>query len=269
MTQHTDSFVLLPAVDVVGGQAVRLEQGKAGTEKSYGDPLAAALQWQEQGAQWLHFVDLDAAFNRGSNHEMMAEVVGKLDIPVELTGGIRDDAGVERALATGARRLNIGTAALEDPEWIARVIDKYGDKIAVDLAVREEAGEWRTRGNGWESDGGDLWEVLERLDAAGCQRFVVTDVTKDGTLTGPNLELLQDVTMATDAAVTASGGISALEDVTELATFFNRGIDSAIIGKALYEGRFRLDEALKAVAQVEPLPAETPIDLLDSSEDRG
>lgn len=253
------SFTLLPAVDVVDGQAVRLDQGEAGTEKSYGAPLEAALEWQAQGAQWLHFVDLDAAFNRGSNHELMAEITAKLDIEVELTGGIRDDASLERALATGARRVNIGTAALENPEWIAQVLASHGDQIAVDLAVREIDGEWRTRGNGWVSDGGDLWEVLERLDAAGCQRFVVTDVTKDGTLTGPNVELLREVAAATDAKVTASGGISSLDDLRELALYENEGIDSVIIGKALYEKKFTLTEALAAVAEVEPYPEEAGI----------
>lgn len=253
------NFTLLPAVDVVDGQAVRLDQGEAGTEKSYGAPLEAALEWQAQGAQWLHFVDLDAAFNRGSNHELMAEITAKLDIEVELTGGIRDDASLERALATGARRVNIGTAALENPEWIAQVLASHGDQIAVDLAVRESDGEWRTRGNGWVSDGGDLWEVLERLDAAGCQRFVVTDVTKDGTLTGPNVELLREVAAATDAKVTASGGISSLDDLRELALYENEGIDSAIIGKALYEKKFTLTEALAAVAEVEPYPEEAGI----------
>lgn len=255
------TFTLLPAVDVVDGHAVRLDQGEAGTEKSYGAPLEAALKWQADGAQWLHFVDLDAAFNRGPNHELMAEITKKLHIDVELTGGIRDDESLLRALGTGARRVNIGTAALEKPDWIARVLGEYGDKIAVDLAVRNIDGQWRTRGNGWVSDGGDLWEVLERLDSAGCQRFVVTDVSKDGTLTGPNVELLREVAMATQASVTASGGISTLDDVRELALYQNQGIDSAIIGKALYESRFTLGEALTAVAEVEPLPAEEPIDL--------
>ncbi len=245
------SFTLLPAVDVVDGHAVRLDQGEAGTEKSYGSPLEAALEWQEQGAEWLHFVDLDAAFNRGSNHELMAEITGRLDIKVELTGGIRDDASLERALGTGATRVNIGTAALEKPEWIADVLARYGDKVAVDIAVRNIDGQWRTRGNGWVSDGGDLWEVLERLDAAGCSRFVVTDVSKDGTLSGPNIDLLREVSAATDAKVVASGGISTLDDVVELSRFLDEGIDSAIIGKALYEKRFTLREALAAVSSTE------------------
>jgi phosphoribosylformimino-5-aminoimidazole carboxamide ribotide isomerase/phosphoribosylanthranilate isomerase len=244
------TFTILPAVDVVNGQAVRLDQGEAGTEKSYGTPVESALRWQEQGAEWLHFVDLDAAFNRGSNHEMMAEITQKLDIKVELTGGIRDDASLERALATGASRVNIGTAALEKPEWIADVIKRYGDKIAVDIAVRLEEGQWRTKGNGWVSDGGDLWEVLERLDSQGCARFVVTDVSKDGTLTGPNVDLLREVAAATDAPIVASGGISTLDDVLELAKYQDEGIDSVIIGKALYEHRFTLTEALDAVAKL-------------------
>ena len=233
------TFTLLPAVDVVDGQAVRLDQGEAGTEKSYGTPLESALKWQEQGAEWLHFVDLDAAFGRGSNHELMAEITGQLDVKVE---------SLERALATGAQRVNIGTAALQKPEWIARVLGEYGDKVAVDIAVRNENGEWRTKGNGWVSDGGDLWEVLERLDSAGCQRFVVTDVSKDGTLAGPNIDLLRDVSAATDAAITASGGISSIADVTAVAAHADEDIDSVIIGKALYENRFTLTDALAAVA---------------------
>ncbi len=241
------TFTLLPAVDVVNGQAVRLDQGEAGTEKVYGDPLSAAKQWQEEGATWLHFVDLDAAFGRGSNHELMADITRQLDINVELTGGIRDDASLERALATGAKRVNIGTAALQNPEWMESVIARYGDKVAIDLAVREENGQWQTKGNGWTSDGGDLWEVLERFDAAGCTRFVVTDVSKDGTLAGPNVELLREVSAATDAFVTASGGIATIEDVTQIASYVDEGIDSVIIGKALYEKRFTLREALAAV----------------------
>lgn len=241
------TFTLLPAVDVVNGQAVRLDQGEAGTEKSYGSPVQSALKWQEQGAQWLHFVDLDAAFNRGTNHELMAEVVGTLDIKVELTGGIRDDESLKRALNTGAARVNVGTAALENPEWIEKVLGEYGDRIAVDIAVRNIDGEWRTRGNGWVSDGGDLWEVLERLDSQGCTRFVVTDVSKDGTLSGPNVELLRDVSAATEGKIVASGGISTIADLLELARYEDEGIDSAIIGKALYEGRFTLREALAAL----------------------
>lgn len=240
------SFTLLPAVDVVDGQAVRLDQGEAGTEKAYGAPLEQALAWQEQGAQWLHFVDLDAAFGRGSNHELMAEIVGKLDIAVELAGGIRDDASLERALATGAQRVNIGTAALRDPAWARRVIERYGDKVAIDLAAQEVDGQWRAKSLGWTADAGDLWEVLELFDAAGCPRLVVTDVSRDGMLTGPNIELLRSVSAATDAAVTASGGISCVDDLAELAALEDEGIDSAIIGKALYERRFTLAEALAA-----------------------
>lgn len=246
----TMTFTLLPAVDVVQGQAVRLDQGEAGTEKSYGDPLEAARRWEDQGAEWLHFVDLDAAFGRGSNHELMAEITAQLGIAVELTGGIRDDASLERALAAGAKRVNIGTAALQQPDWTCQMIERYGDKIAIDIAVRETDGEWRTKGNGWTSDGGDLWEVLERFDAAGCSRFVVTDVSKDGTLAGPNVELLREVAAATDANITASGGIASLDDVVDVARYADEGIDSVIIGKALYERRFTLSEALEAVAKV-------------------
>ncbi|MCL2594329.1 MAG: bifunctional 1-(5-phosphoribosyl)-5-((5-phosphoribosylamino)methylideneamino)imidazole-4-carboxamide isomerase/phosphoribosylanthranilate isomerase PriA [Promicromonosporaceae bacterium] len=235
-----DRLILLPAVDVAGGQAVRLVQGEAGTETGYGDPLAAALDWQSGGAEWLHLVDLDAAFGRGANTEQIAEVVAALDINVELSGGIRDDASLERALGTGARRINLGTAAIEKPKWTAQVIAEYGDQVAVGLDVRGAT----LAGRGWTSEGGDLWATLDRLNEAGCVRYVVTDVTKDGTLRGPNVELLRKVASRTDAAVVASGGIATLDDLCILRGLVPEGIDAAIIGKALYAGAFTLPEAL-------------------------
>jgi phosphoribosyl isomerase A len=237
-------LTLLPAVDVAGGQAVRLVQGAAGSETSYGDPLEAALAWQRAGAEWIHLVDLDAAFGRGSNAELLAEVVGKLDISVEMSGGIRDDASLERALATGCARVNIGTAALEKPEWVRSVIGRYGDKIAVGLDVRGTT----LAARGWTSEGGDLYETLARLDAAGCARYVVTDVLKDGTLRGPNLSLLRDVCARTTAPVVASGGVSSLADLRALASLVPVGVEGAIVGKALYAGAFTLQEALAEVA---------------------
>jgi phosphoribosyl isomerase A len=231
---------LLPAVDVADGQAVRLVQGEAGSETSYGSPMAAALDWQSGGAEWIHLVDLDAAFGRGSNAELLAEVVRALDVKVELSGGIRDDASLERALATGCRRVNLGTAALEDPDWTAKVIAEHGDAIAVGLDVRGTT----LAARGWTREGGDLWEVLARLDAAGCARYVVTDVTKDGTLRGPNLDLLREVCARTDAPVVASGGISSLDDIAALRGLVDEGVEGAIVGKALYAGAFTLPEAL-------------------------
>ncbi|HEY3436925.1 MAG TPA: bifunctional 1-(5-phosphoribosyl)-5-((5-phosphoribosylamino)methylideneamino)imidazole-4-carboxamide isomerase/phosphoribosylanthranilate isomerase PriA [Actinotalea sp.] len=231
---------LLPAVDVAGGEAVRLVQGAAGSETSYGDPLQAALDWQAGGAEWIHLVDLDAAFGRGSNAALLADVVAALDVKVELSGGIRDDDSLERALATGCRRVNLGTAALEDPRWTARVISERGDAIAVGLDVRGTT----LAARGWTREGGDLWEVLARLDDAGCARYVVTDVTKDGTLRGPNLDLLQEVCRRTDAPVVASGGISSLPDLAALRTLVPLGLEGAIVGKALYAGAFTLPEAL-------------------------
>lgn len=238
------SLTLLPAVDVADGQAVRLVQGAAGTETSYGAPLEAAMNWQNAGAEWVHLVDLDAAFGRGSNYELLKDVVGKLDLKVELSGGIRDNESLEAALATGCARVNIGTAALENPEWCREVIAKYGDRVAIGLDVRNEDGQWRLRGRGWVSDGGDLWEVLERLDSQGASRFVVTDVSKDGTLQGPNVDLLRDVAAATEAPIVASGGISSLDDIAAIKNLVDEGVDSAIVGKALYAGRFTLEEAL-------------------------
>src|SRR4051794_35088983 len=235
---------LLPAVDVVEGQAVRLVQGEAGSETSYGDPLAAALAWQNAGAEWIHLVDLDAAFGRGSNRELLASVVGALDVRVELSGGIRDDASLEAALATGCRRVNIGTAALEDPAWCSKIIADYGDQVAIGLDVRGTT----LAARGWTREGGDLWEVLDRLEADGCPRYVVTDVTKDGTLRGPNIGLLREVCARTDKPVVASGGVSSLEDLRALAGLVPDGVEGAIVGKALYAGAFTLEEALAAVA---------------------
>ncbi|MGB0969910.1 MAG: bifunctional 1-(5-phosphoribosyl)-5-((5-phosphoribosylamino)methylideneamino)imidazole-4-carboxamide isomerase/phosphoribosylanthranilate isomerase PriA [Mycobacterium sp.] len=243
-------MILLPAVDVVEGRAVRLVQGQAGSETEYGSALDAAMTWQRDGAEWIHLVDLDAAFGRGSNRELLAEVVGKLDVAVELSGGIRDDESLAAALATGCARVNLGTAALEHPQWCAKVVAEYGERVAVGLDVKIDgagSGSFRLRGRGWETDGGDLWPVLERLDREGCARFVVTDVTKDGTLNGPNLDLLAKVTERTDAPVIASGGVSSLDDLRAIATLTDRGVEGAIVGKALYAGRFTLPQALAAV----------------------
>lgn len=250
-TSVNNALVLLPAVDVVDGRAVRLVQGKAGSETEYGSALDAALGWQRDGAEWIHLVDLDAAFGRGSNRELLADVVGRLDVKVELSGGIRDDESLAAALASGCSRVNLGTAALENPQWCARAIAEHGDKVAVGLDVQIDHshtdGIHRLRGRGWETDGGDLWPVLERLDREGCSRYVVTDVTKDGTLAGPNLELLGEVADRTDAPVIASGGVSSLDDLRAIATLVGRGVEGAIVGKALYAGRFTLPEALSAV----------------------
>jgi len=235
------SLQLLPAVDVANGQAVRLVQGEAGTETDYGDPLAAASTWQQQGAEWIHLVDLDAAFGRGTNAQLLADVVGALDVDVELSGGVRDDDSLEAALATGCRRVNIGTAALEQPEWCAKVIAQYGDRVAIGLDVRGTT----LAARGWTQEGGELFETLARLDAEGCARYVVTDVRRDGTLTGPNLDLLREVCAATDRPVIASGGVSVLDDLLAIAGI--AGVEGAIVGKALYAGQFTLPEALAAV----------------------
>jgi 1-(5-phosphoribosyl)-5-[(5-phosphoribosylamino)methylideneamino] imidazole-4-carboxamide isomerase/N-(5'phosphoribosyl)anthranilate isomerase len=237
---------LLPAVDVANGQAVRLVQGAAGSETAYGDPLDAALAWQADGATWIHLVDLDAAFGKGSNAELLAEVVGRLDVRVELSGGIRDDESLRRALATGATRVNIGTAALEDPEWCDRICGEFGDRVAIGLDVRGRT----LAARGWTRDGGDLWEVLERLDKAGASRYVVTDITKDGTMRGPSLDLLRDVCARTDAPVIASGGVSTLDDLRALATLEPLGVEGVIAGKALYAGAFTVAEALVALSEV-------------------
>ena len=239
------SFVLLPAVDVAGGAAVRLVQGAADTATAYGDPVEAALTWQRAGAQWIHLVDLDAAFGRGSNRALLAEVVGRVDVAVEMSGGIRDDESLDAALGTGCARVNVGTAALERPDWVRDVIARHGDRVAVGLDVRDTA----LAARGWTQQGGDLFDVLARLDADGCARYVVTDVRRDGTLTGPNLTLLREVCAATDRPVIASGGVSSLADLRALAALGPLGVEGAVVGKALYAGAFTLEEALAEVAR--------------------
>jgi 1-(5-phosphoribosyl)-5-[(5-phosphoribosylamino)methylideneamino] imidazole-4-carboxamide isomerase/N-(5'phosphoribosyl)anthranilate isomerase len=239
-----DHLELLPAVDVQGGRAVQLVQGVAGSEKTFGDALEAALTWQRRGAEWIHLVDLDAAFGRGHNRELLAEIVGRLDVKVEMSGGIRDDESLATALATGCRRVNIGTAALEQPEWCAGIVAEHGDRVAIGLDVRGRT----LAARGWTQEGGDLYEVLERLDADGCARYVVTDVNKDGMLQGPNLHLLRDVCAATDRPVVASGGITELRDLEALQELLRPGaeggVEGAIVGTALYEARFTLEDAL-------------------------
>ena len=239
---NTDNNILelLPAVDIADGQAVRLVQGEAGSETGYGAPLEAALAWQNAGAEWLHLVDLDAAFGRGNNTEIVRSIAENLAIKVELSGGIRDDESLERALEFGATRVNLGTAALENPEWTARAIARHGDKIAVGLDVRGTT----LAGRGWTKEGGDIWETLARLEDAGCARYVVTDVTKDGTLRGPNVELLREMCTRTSKPVVASGGISSLEDLRVLRELVPLGVEGAIVGKALYAGKFTMQEAL-------------------------
>jgi len=237
----TPGLTLLPAVDVADGKAVRLTQGEAGSETNYGDPVDAAEDWARQGAEWIHLVDLDAAFGRGDNRGVLKRVIKQVKgVSVELSGGIRDDASLEAALAIGAKRINLGTAALENPEWAANVIAQYGEAVAVGLDVRGDT----LAARGWTKDGGDLWQVLDRLEDAGCARYVVTDVTKDGTLQGPNVTLLSRVMERTSRPVIASGGISSLDDIVALRELVPAGLEGAIVGKALYAGAFTLAEAL-------------------------
>jgi phosphoribosylformimino-5-aminoimidazole carboxamide ribotide isomerase/phosphoribosylanthranilate isomerase len=246
LAQNSTYLELLPAVDVADGKAVRLTQGEAGSETDYGSPLEAAQTWIDAGAEWIHLVDLDAAFGRGDNRAIIREVVNaSTSVKIELSGGIRDDASLEAALEAGATRVNLGTAALENPEWTERVIAKFGDAIAVGLDVRGTT----LAARGWTREGGDLWEVLERLEGAGCPRYVVTDVTKDGTLKGPNIELLREVMQRTSKPVVASGGISSLQDIRDLHALVADGLEGAILGKSLYANKFTLQEAL-AIASV-------------------
>ena len=234
------TLILLPAVDVADGQAVRLAQGDARSQTSFGDPLEAAESFVDQGAEWLHLVDLDAAFGRGENTAVLRRVVDALAgrINIELSGGIRDEESLKRALDTGARRVNLGTAALVDMDWVTRAIRQHGDKVAVGLDVRGTT----LTARGGAGTVGELFEVLPQLGAAA--RFIVTDVDTDGMMTGPNLQLLRDVCARTDTPVIASGGISTLDDIAAIRELVPLGVEGAILGKALYEGAFTLREAL-------------------------
>lgn len=233
---------LLPAVDVAYGKAVRLTQGEAGSETDYGDPYTAAQEWIDQGAEWIHLVDLDRAFGRGTNLDVIADVVSRCQgVKIELSGGIRDDESLQQAIDLGAARVNIGTAALENPEWTESIISRFGDQVAIGLDVRGTT----LAARGWTQEGGELFEVLERLEQAGCSRYVVTDVTKDGTLRGPNIELLKQVMEKTNRPVVASGGISSLQDIADLKELVSLGLEGAILGKSLYAGKFTLTEALQ------------------------
>lgn len=238
-------LTLLPAIDVVDGKAVRLVQGEAGTETEYGHPVEIAEQFAAAGATWIHLVDLDAAFGRGENRELLQQVIDATDLSIELSGGIRGEESLLRALDMGATRVNLGTAALEDPDWTDSAIARFGDRVAVGLDVRGDT----LAARGWTKEGGNLWETLIRLNMAGCSRYVVTDVGRDGMLNGPNLELLQKVASHTDAPIVASGGVSSLEDIAALRELVPLGVDSAIVGKALYAGKFTLEEALRVAGQ--------------------
>ena len=233
---------LLPAVDVAEGKAVRLTQGALGTETDFGDPVDAAADWARQGAEWIHLVDLDAAFGRGENRALLRRVITEVPgVKIELSGGIRDDASLESALDSGATRVNLGTAALENPDWAASAIARFGEQIAVGLDVRGET----LAARGWTEEGGNLWDVLARLEDAGCSRYVVTDVTRDGMLNGPNLDLLTAITEKTGKPVVASGGIASLDDLVALRSLVPIGVEGAIVGKALYAQKFTLEQAIQ------------------------
>ncbi len=242
------------AVRPVQGR-IDFDAGKSSSEQAIGiDACDAALRWQAEGADWIHLVDLDAAFGRGSNAELLAAVIGDLDVRVELSGGIADDVSLERALASGCDRVIIATQALQDMGWCLTAIEAHGERIAIALDVRIEAAadgsiQHRLAARGSADAGGDLWEVLEQLDDAGCARYVVTDVTRDGMLSGPNLELYRAVTAVTPARVIASGGISSITDLVALAEIAETAanLEGAIVGKALYANRFTLPDAIAAV----------------------
>ena len=237
---------LLPAVDVSRGLAVRLTQGDTQTEESFGSPMDAAQTWITAGAEWIHLVDLDAAFERGDNQSVIQEVVaGCKEVKIQLSGGIVDQHSLEAALATGATRVNIATPALANIDWVKQAISEFGDRIAIGLDVRGST----LIGRGSSKEVGELQEILAQLEQAGCARYIVTDVAKDGMLQGPNLELLGQVLARTNSPVVASGGISSLEDISKLCELVSEGLEGAILGKALYAKRFSLEQALELASK--------------------
>ena len=236
---------LLPALDIRAGEAVRLIQGDPRQQSKYGSALDVALEFQNAGAEWIHLVDLDAAFRTGSNYDLLVEVVGKLDVKIQVSGGIRDQESLERALATGCQRVNLSTSALLDLSWCESVIKRFGEKVAVGLDVTGRT--LAARGDSQEV--GDLFDVLKQLDGFGSSRYVLTDVSRDGTLEGPNLDLIKSVCSETDRPVIASGGISQLSDIQSLRELTEIGVEGAIIGKALYAQNFTIGQALEVAAK--------------------
>ncbi len=238
-------FTLYPAIDIRDGRAVRLTQGRSDEETVYGeDPVEVARGFAATGTTWLHVVDLDAAFTgEPRNRHLIERIVDETGCRVQASGGVRTLADVEAALVYGAERVVLGTMALKDPSFVQRVLDAVGPRVAVGLDARGTT----LQARGWTEEAGDLFEALEAFTAMGVPRFVYTDVARDGMLAGPNIEMLQRVADATSAQVTASGGVSSLEDLAALAACHER-VDAAIVGKALYSERFTLAEALSTAA---------------------
>ena len=234
---------IFPAIDVKDGVAIRLTKGELNNQSKYGDPLEVANEFVKSGVNWIHLVDLDAAFGIGDNSEILALIIKNINIKIQLSGGIKDEQSLNKALATGCSRINIATSALEQLDWVESVIHKHGDKVCVSLDVNGKVLSPR----GSNKSGEDLFQVITRLDKAGCARYVLTDVNRDGALNGPSLELLKEVTSFTKTPIVASGGVSSLSDVKSLMQLTNQGVEAVIIGKALYTGAFTLTQALATV----------------------
>lgn len=244
-------LTLYPAVDIKDGRAVRLTQGRADQETVYdADPVAAAQRFADAGSEWLHVVDLDAAFTgEPRNRHLIERIVEATGCRVQASGGVRTLDDVEASLGYGAERVVIGTMALTNPDFVREVLDTVGPRIAVGLDARGSV----LQARGWTEEAGDLFDAIEQFSAMGVPRFVYTDVARDGMLQGPNVEMLTKVADATDAHVTASGGVSSLEDLRILAGCHER-VDAAIVGKALYADAFTIDEALAVGRETGPTP---------------
>lgn len=245
-------ITLYPAVDIRDGRAVRLTQGAADAETVYDvDPVAAAQRFADAGTSWLHVVDLDAAFTgEPRNRHLIQQIVEATRIEVQASGGVRTLQDVRDSLGYGARRVVIGTMALDDPDFVAEVLDAVGPRIAIGLDARGET----LQARGWTQEAGNLFAAVEQFTEMGVDRFVYTDVARDGMLQGPNLEMLARVADATTANVTASGGVASLEDVAAIESLHER-VDAAIVGKALYAEAFTLPQALAVSAGLSPQDA--------------
>ncbi len=242
------SFTVYPAVDISGGRCVRLLQGRFGTETVYSDdPVDVAFGFSAAGARWLHIVDLDGARTGvPANRALVLEAIRVATCPVQAGGGMRTLEDVEEALVAGASRVVLGTVALEDPAAVAAACRRYGERIAVSLDAR--GGELSS--HGWTvGTGMPVLEAVTAFEEAGVALFIYTDVTRDGTMSGPDVAGLDTLADATSLPVIASGGISSLDDLRSVARLHSQGVCGAIVGRALYEHKFGVADANQIAAQ--------------------
>lgn len=240
------SFTIYPAIDMRGGKCVRLLQGDYNQETVYGDsPFDMAKSFADAGAEWIHMVDLDGAKDgKRVNDRFVIEAAQKLDAKVQIGGGIRTEEDILHYLNNGVSRVIIGSVAVSNPEFAIEMIKKYGEKIAIGL----DAKDGYVATHGWlDTSSVTAVELGKRLAEAGAETFIFTDIATDGMLSGPNLLAVEKLAVETGKSVIASGGVSELADLRALKELVGKGVSGAIVGKAIYEGRFSVPEALKEV----------------------